>query len=363
MTLEDYEHRVIEIARNSLESQRSVYEVLAAHPDYRDLAMFRLRLMTDADVRTWGDLLLTGIFASESPDIRLGLFLVTLDAEQHANRIDFRCRCGCYENSRLLSKVPALREFVQDDLIGAGALTQLNDSDVVQVPGGYARLDRMLHPFVAAWALGSFPKAQVSLRLDPREGGSDRLRSSLLEYAVRPPNPTWWRTLGLQRGKTDSGCFVLDPDTVQEEFRKAAAWEFSAKGIRKLEVFVKRENQGRFSMMAEELSDRYARDGITIGRCIHLDSRSPEGTPFEKAVLDHIDLAVNVYEDGVRSIRWAQGLHEGGKVVDASFRTHMLRINDARFTTLFDLAVGFLQSATLRHEWFTAQFPPDDTHH
>ena len=54
----------------------------------------------------------------------------------------------------------------------------------------------------------------------------------------------------------------------------------SGKGIRRLEVCVKRENQSRFGMMVEELSDRHDFDGITIGRCIHLASFTPEGTPF-----------------------------------------------------------------------------------
>jgi hypothetical protein len=285
---------------------------------------------------------------------------VTLEVEREVARLDIRARCLAYEGSFLLTQLPGLRDYLCDDLIDSRAIHQLANSDVVEVPGGFARIDGMLNPSLVAWALGSYPRENVRLRLDPREGGRGRLPMRLWEYVVRPPSPTWWRTFGLQRGTTDGGGFVLDPDSAPEQLRDAAKWEYAVKGIRRLEVFVKRENQGRFSMMVEELSVRDERSGFIVGRCIHLDSRSPEGTPFENAELDHIDLAINVYQDRERHMRLEQRLPDTGKVVDASCRTHLLRIDSARFPVLFDCAIGFLQSMTLLWEWLQAQFPSGD---
>ena len=107
----------------------------------------------------------------------------------------------------------------------------------------------------------------------------------------------------------------------------------------------------------QELSIRDQRSGFIVGRCIHLDSRSPEGTPFDQVELDHIDLAINVYQDNALDARFEQRLDDGGKIVDASYRTHLLRIDGARFPVLFDCALGFFLSTTLLLEWLQAQFP------
>jgi hypothetical protein len=357
MTLDEYEIRIDQVAAECLAGKRSTHEVVAVLADRGALATLRMQLLSDSDVRNWGDLLLTGLFASEPQEVRLALFLVTLDIERQVARLGINSRCATYEGSRLLAQLPALRDFVREDLISATAFKKMSTTDVVQVPGGFARLDAMLNPCVAAWAFGSYEPGQLWLRLDPREGGPDRLPATLCEYVVRPPNPTWWKNVGLRRGTTDGGHFILDPESAPEALRSAAHWEYGAKGIRRLEVFVKRENQGRFSMMVEELSDRHQHDGIMIGRCIHLDSFSPEGTPFDEAVLKHIDLAINVYQDGVRQSRLDQRLDDGGKIVDASCRTHLLRIDGPLFPVLFDCALGFLQSKTLLFDWLRSQFP------
>ncbi|MGO9112484.1 MAG: hypothetical protein ACLP9L_24905 [Thermoguttaceae bacterium] len=357
MTLDDYEIRIDEIAAECQRDQRSAHEVVYAQPDRESLADLRLQVLNDSDIKSCVDFLSTGLFSGESRPVRLALFLITLEVERQVARLDIRARFVAYEGSPLLVQFPDLRDYVRDDLIVCSAIQQLENSDVVKVPGGFARIDGMLNPLVAAWVLGSYPHEDVRLRLDPREGGPRRLPMRLWEYVVRPPSPTWWRTFGLQRGKTDCAGFELDPNSVPEQLRDAARWEYAAKGIRRLEVFVKRENQGRFSMMVEELSVRDDRNGFILGRCIHLDSRSAEGTPFEKAELDHIDLAINVYQDDKRHARLEQRLCDGGKVVDASFHTHLLRINGPRFPVLFDCAIGFLQSTTLLCEWLRAQFP------
>jgi hypothetical protein len=48
-------------------------------------------------------------------------------------------------------------------------------------------------------------------------------------------------------------------------------------------------------MMLEEITDNPICNGYYIAKCIHLDSDNNVGTQFENAVLNHIDLAINVY--------------------------------------------------------------------
>jgi hypothetical protein len=183
------------------------------------------------------------------------------------------------------------------------------------------------------------------------DGDNQKLRPSLREHVIRVPNPTWWKVLGLHRGTTDSGCFDLAPD-----MGRTAYWKYAVKGVRRLEVFVKREAQGRLSMMVEEVSVRDETNGFVLGHCIHLDTQSPEGTPFEEAELKHIDLAINVYEGDRIGARREQKVSDTGRVVDASYRTHLIRVDGARFPILFDFAGDFLLSKTLLFEWLSHHF-------
>ncbi len=50
---------------------------------------------------------------------------------------------------------------------------------------------------------------------------------------------------------------------------------------------------------------------LVLGRCIHLDSTSAVGTPFDKAILKHLDLEINVYHEERASDRLKQHLDKG----------------------------------------------------
>lgn len=74
------------------------------------------------------------------------------------------------------------------------------------------------------------------------------------------------------------------------------------------------------------------RMGFMVARCIHLDTLDPAGTPLDQVELQHLDLAINVYRGEHRAARFAQTLR-AGKVQDASFRTHLFRIERAPFAS------------------------------
>ena len=66
--------------------------------------------------------------------------------------------------------------------------------------------------------------------------------------------------------------------------------------------------------------------------------------------LNHLDLAINIYQGQRRAERFSQTM-QSGKVPDASFRTHLFRIEQASFLSLFDFSRQFLKSPVLLGEW------------
>jgi hypothetical protein len=105
----------------------------------------------------------------------------------------------------------------------------------------------------------------------------------------------------------------------------AEYWDYHVKNVRRLEVRVERREDEYLTMIIEELPRPDDPSGLMIARCIHLDTRDPAFTPLGQVEMQHLDLAINVYEGEEREKRFAQSL-QNGKVQDASFRTHLFRI-------------------------------------
>jgi hypothetical protein len=83
------------------------------------------------------------------------------------------------------------------------------------------------------------------------------------------------------------------------------------RGIRRLEVRVERRDDDYLTMMIEELPRADDPNGLMVGRCIHLDTKDPVGTPLKSVRLNHLDLAINVYRDERRLERLSQTLQNG----------------------------------------------------
>jgi hypothetical protein len=110
-------------------------------------------------------------------------------------------------------------------------------------------------------------------------------------------------------------------------------------------------------MMLEELPNLHIDHELISARCVHLDTEDPVGTPFEKAVMKHLDLAVNVYGGQDKTRRWKSRLFEG-KATDATFRTHVLRIKDVPLDSAFAFSIMFFRSETLLDELITGLSAP-----
>jgi hypothetical protein len=172
---------------------------------------------------------------------------------------------------------------------------------------------------------------------------------------IVPPNPKWWADTSLHRGHIDGASYSLQDPPCTRETQKAF-WEYHIKGIRKLEVSAIRRNSLNLSMMVEELA---IESGDLVGRMIHLDSDCAPGTPAGSCALNHLDLAMNYYLGDTAQMRLSQNLSNGGKVVDASHRIHLFRIEGAKLDSLFNFADYFFESQILKNEWRTSQTKHD----
>jgi hypothetical protein len=175
------------------------------------------------------------------------------------------------------------------------------------------------------------------------------------EEVLIPANPNWWKNLNIHRRNKESASYILYAKEPTKDSHQEF-WEYNVKGIRRLDVIAKRNNDGNLSMMIEELSDKDSDSGITIGRCIHLDTDDEIGTPFSESRVNHLDLAINVYEGSTAQKRYDGNLAKGLKVEDATFRTHLLRIENVPLKSLFLFVLVFFQSKTLVSDWFADQF-------
>src|SRR5690606_28604974 len=145
-------------------------------------------------------------------------------------------------------------------------------SGLVEVPGGWARLDPFLPPELLRWAESSFPDVPMFVRLDPWFVEAEQPAEPLREAAVRPARPGWWSTLALRNRERDGAHYVLQGGAEPSSETIDEFWEYHVRGVRSLEVHAKRGTSGNLSMMIEELTDDRRPDGRLIGRCIHLDT-------------------------------------------------------------------------------------------
>jgi hypothetical protein len=159
--------------------------------------------------------------------------------------------------------------------------------------------------------------------------------------------------LALHRGSATGGSYRIDP-CVDPADDPEAYWEYHVVGLRRLETFAQRKKPDHLTFMLEEL--QMLRDGLLIGRCIHLDTAAPLGTSPAKAEVLHVDLAINVYEGDVVQQRLNDDL-SNGRIVDASFRSHLLRAEQVPFNVAALLSLVFFRSGHLRRDLFNNQFP------
>lgn len=177
-----------------------------------------------------------------------------------------------------------------------------------------------------------------------------------IHEALRPVNPKWISRLKLYKGQSDGGHYFLQkPLEINSDEDRRKDIEYSFWGIRSLEIFVKRRYDGNLSMMVEEVTARLVHGEYYVAKCIHLDTDDDVGTNIDDVILNHIDLAINVYGFDAYEMRKEMSLSKG-KVENASLRIHLLRLENVTFKALINLSYLFFDSEILTKEWISAQF-------
>ena len=335
----------------------------------KDLVDFRKDFTDASEQDKVRGYLIIGNFLNFNGIERVTCFMMTFEIDEIKSKLSWKRRCEIYEMSQpLFQKEPSLFDAirrkengVQDfELIKSDAFKQINDSEILRINNSFTLIDTELNPLIFSWARDNFTDKPIYIRANPYRAFDEIPNQMIFESISMPANPNWWKNLSIYSRSKEGACYLLDNCSPKENYRQY--WELHFKNILRLEVIAKRNNNGNLSMMIEEITgiNNY---GLRFGRMIHLDTDSPYGTDFENATLNHLDLAINVYEGENAVSRGDDNLASGDKTTDASFRTHLLRIENIPFKALFGFVTSFLKSQTLINLWLEDQFqiPPTDS--
>lgn len=327
-------------------------DLMDASAEAEALAQFRLAFLTPQERQELSGYLELNWFEDPDTERRLSWLALYTDVRRNVRNLETENQCAEYDASQpLFVGAPALFAAVRRragstkarlELIDESAMENVGGGAVYKVGQGYAKLARSLSPAVVLWGQQNFPNAPRYVRLDPFRYYKNAPPVMLTEAAIVPANPHWIRTMALHARETARYDLL---EGVKEDM-----WDFLALGVRRLEMSATRGDDDYLSMMIEELPRPDADDGLMVGHCIHLDTDAKVGTPMEDAKLKHLDLAINVYRGHDRVQREAQTLQDG-KAWDATYRTHLYRIENIPFASVFGFASMFFRSRVLFRQW------------
>lgn len=278
---------------------------------------------------------------------RIAAFVICRELDELIEKLDLDVRFEAYRDDHpLFLQCPGLVKAARNaELIAASSFKRFGMNGLVEADGGWGRLDPFLDMATVQWIQGSFREAPLFVRLDPSFASASRPDEPLMKAVVRPLRPDWCSTVALADRDRDGAHHVLEPGPPGTP----GFYEYSIRGVRTLEVSARR-HKGNLTAMIEELS--FETPKFLLGRCIHLDTDAVVGTRAGDAVLNHLDMAINVYRGGAMDKRLACRLSDG-KVEDASIRTHLLRVERVPFASVPQFAGSFLRSSVLLEEWIT----------
>ncbi len=302
-----------------------------------------------------------------SPNERILAYLICMEIEKIKTSSKLKLLCQPYsenqklfEKTRLYNSIRTKKNGSKDnELIDLHVVENISNSEVVKIStGGFARINPFLNPSIVWWSKREFPGSNIYIRLNHHEFFSELPPQLLNEEVMVPANPKWWRKLKIHRNRKEGASyFIEEPESPNQSFQKY--WDYHVKKIRCLQISANRNNNGNLSMMFEELSEYYIDSGVLMGKCIHLDTDAAYDTSSSEASLNHLDLAIQFYENGKIKERFSQDLSKG-KVVGASYRTHILRIENIPFDSVLQYLLMFFDSLYLKVEWLSDQFRDKD---
>lgn len=293
-----------------------------------------------------------GLFNTGSEQKDLACYWIVLNAEYERELNKQKKICQGYSGEETMFTNNSSLKIYNGDLIDYSTLDRIKDSNVINLKNGYARIDTRINPCFYNWLDECFKNSDRYVHVDPNTFSISPLKDMILECMINPPQKDWWKNLTIYKGQNKGSRYDLmgnNPNDKDDEY------DYNVKKVRRLEVSEARNYSGNLSMMIEELSQFQNQidpnKQYVVGRMIHLDSDAQIGTPFENAILNHIDLAINLYIDDTALNRLDQDLSKCNKIVNATCRTHLLRVNNIPFKSLFKFAYAFFISKKLVDEW------------
>ena len=259
------------------------------------------------------------------------------------------------EQPLFVSNEELLSYSLNKELIHSTTFKKIHIANVLQFTNGkYAFMDDSLEPFI----LKNLESRGTTyfVRINPLFYYEKNPPILIKEEAWRKPSPKWKNAIGIKPNCKDGFSYYI-PDDIDINTNGYEHSDRYILGIFRLEGEYKRQRDGYFSMMVEELKEvkhPFKEDYYLIGRMIHLDSDES----CEKGLdtkLKHIDLALNLYTGDNAIKRRNERLENGGRIVDASFRSHILRVNDTKLSDII-LFSTFFESESLKNEWIKDMF-------
>lgn len=298
-----------------------------------------------------------GFFRGLEESERLACYCMVLDAEYIRELNRQKKACTPYDGSEPIFHESSISEKRNKDLIEGMVGERSYGTNVFKVGNKWGYYDSRIPLQIYDWLEDCFKDNKKRIRVDPR-GLYDHMPATMIvECQIYPAKWQWWKNLSVYKGcYTGSSYNLLGND----RSLRGDYYDYNVLKVRYLQEIVKRYNDGNLRMTLEELSefkhptDRCKR--YVIGRMIHLDTDAQVGECFADAVLNHIDLAYNLYIDNDADKRLIQHLRDGDTVQNATSRTHILRIEGIPFSSIFKLAQSFFKSRTLTDEWIETEF-------
>jgi hypothetical protein len=341
-----------ELNRRKMQFELYVSGLKPSCPQAAACVAFLRAVSTQEELGSVTGYLEMGYFTDSDQELEKAWCLFMLDIVRASEELALKQMCQPYAREQpLFVGAPDLFDRIRPDfeLIDDRAITSIDDSEVYSVGAGFSKLPSQLRPDIPSWARKQFPDVPRFVRLHPWEYHTEQPKLQLMKAPLVPANPRWMATLALFPNTKTFAAYVLQDCDRKEDMEQYR--DFHLRHIRRLEVTAERRRKDNYlSMMIEEIPRDDDPNGLMVGHCIHLDTCAAVGTSMTKARLSHLDLAINVYSGAQRAVRMANSLQHG-KVCDATYRTHLFRIEDVPFPALFEFARLFLRSRYLLTEW------------
>ena len=351
---------IVDIAlEQDIEIQSLIYNPGNHKETVQRTISLRSEFVDGADLERYKGYLEFDYFGDISDKRKVASWSVLYEASGEMKKVLCRRDCEDYSpNQPLFQGDPKLFEHIRKKELSRSPDLELIDlskidfstcpGDVVGINAGYARITSLLDARIVFTSKKRWASAKTFVRLDPYFFSTNEPMAYLQKDTIVPANPKWFGKENLMKGGRDYGRYVLANNACTPQNLHASR-EYKSGEVRSLEFHAKRSKSDYLSMMIEELPRPDDRTGLMVGRCIHLDTQDPMKILPKDAIVQHLDLAINVYEGEDRQARLDNNLQYGPSA-DASFRTHLFRIEGVPFLSVVEFCCMFFQSKCLLKE-------------